>query len=115
MIFILKGNGMAKKKTPKKRAVVKKKTSSKPKASSKKSGLTKTTYTLSPQLQAIVGAKSLTRPQIVKKVWVYIKAHKCQDAKNKRMIVPDHKLSEVFGKKPLDMLKLAGHISKHLH
>lgn len=71
-------------------------------------------YTVSPELQAIVNAKSLTRPQIVKKVWVYIKAHKCQDAKNRRMINPDAKLALVIGKKPVDMLKLAGHLNKHI-
>lgn len=80
----------------------------------KKSGLSQTTYALSPELQAVVGSKSLTRPQIVKKLWAYIKAHKCQDTKNRRLIVPDKKLSEVIGKKPVDMLKLAGLLSKHI-
>src|ERR1700722_15490612 len=79
------------------------------------SGLTKTTYSLSPELQAVVGAKSLTRPQVVKKLWAYIKAHKCQDTKNRRLIVPDAKLAEVFGsKKPVDMLKMAGLLNKHI-
>ena len=83
-------------------------------ATKRKSGLSQTTYNLSEELQAVVGAKKLTRPQIVKKLWVYIKAHKCQDAKNKRMIVPDKKLQEVIGKKPVDMLKLAGFLNKHI-
>jgi upstream activation factor subunit UAF30 len=82
--------------------------------SKKKSGLMQQTYSLSPELQAVVGAKSLSRPQIVKKLWVYIKAHKCQDTKNRRMIVPDAKLCAVIGKKPVDMLKLAGLLSKHI-
>ncbi len=72
------------------------------------------TYALSAELQAIVGAKSLTRPQLVKKLWAYIKAHKCQDTKNRRLIVPDKKLCEVLGKKPVDMLKLAGLLNKHI-
>lgn len=80
----------------------------------KKSGLTQQMYELSPQLQEVVGAKKLTRPQVVKKLWAYIKAHKCQDAKNRRMIVPDKKLAEVIGKKPVEMLKLAGHLNKHI-
>lgn len=102
---------MAKKKPTKTKAPKKKVAAKK---SPRKSGLMQTAYSLSPQLQAIVGAKSLSRPQIVKKVWAYIKSHKCQDTKNRRLIIPDHKLSEVFGKKPIDMLKLAGHISKHI-
>ena len=98
---------MAKK--PAKKAAVKKKTVKK-KSPAKKSGLAQMTYSLSPELQEIVGSKKLSRPQIVKHLWAYIKAHKCQDAKNKRMIVPDKKLSEIFGKKPIDMLKLATHL-----
>lgn len=99
---------MAKKKKTAKR-VAKKKT-----ATRKKSGLTQQTYSLSNELQAIVGSSKMTRPQIVKKLWVYIKSHKCQDPKNKRMICPDKKLSEVIGKKPVDMLKLAGCLNKHI-
>ncbi len=69
---------------------------------------------LSKELQAVVGAKELSRPDVVKKIWEYIKANNCQDPKNKRMIVPDEKLAKVFGsKKPIDMLKLAGVLNKH--
>lgn len=72
------------------------------------------TCALSPELQVICGGKTMTRPQVVKKLWVYIKAHKCQDAENRRMINPDSKLAAVIGKKPVDMLKLAGCLSKHI-
>ncbi|HSX38762.1 MAG TPA: SWIB/MDM2 domain-containing protein [Chlamydiales bacterium] len=92
------------------------KTKTKPKTKTKrKSGLTQITYSLSPHLQAIVGAKKMTRPQVVKKIWVYIKAKKCQDAKNRRLINPDEKLAAVLGKKPIDMLKMAGALSKHIY
>ena len=87
-----------KRKTTKAKPTAKKKTAAKPKTK-RKSGLAQMFYTVSPELQAIVGAKRLTRPEIVKKLWVYIKAHKCQDMKNRRMINPDQKLSEVLGKK----------------
>jgi chromatin remodeling complex protein RSC6 len=84
------------------------------KKTKRKSGLTQMTYTVSDDLQAIIGTKKATRPEIVKKLWHYIKAHKCQDAKHRRMIVPDGKLSCVIGKKPVDMMKLAGHLNKHI-
>ncbi len=72
-------------------------------------------YALSKELQEIVGAPELSRPEIVKKVWDYIKANQLQDPKNKRMIVPDQKLSKVFGSKtPIDMMKLAGILNKHI-
>ena len=83
-------------------------------AAKKKSGLTQMMYNLSPELADIVGTKKSTRPQVVKKLWVYIKANKCQDTKNKRLINPDKKLSEVLGKKSVDMLKMAGLLSKHI-
>lgn len=94
-----------------KKAVKKKVKSAGPR---KASGLTKITYAISPELTEIVGKGPHTRPQIVKKLWVYIKAKKCQDTKNRRMINPDDKLSQVIGKKPVDMLKLATHLSKHI-
>ncbi len=100
---------MAKKKRTKTKAKKKGSTGGK-----RKSGLSQTAYSLSPELQAVCGSRSLTRPQIVKKLWAYIKSHKCQDTKNRRLIVPDKKLSEVIGKKPVDMMKLAGLLSKHI-
>src|SRR3990167_8339273 len=78
------------------------------KKSKRKSPLSQINYNVSSELAAIVGSQRLTRPQIVKKLWAYIKSHKCQDTKNRRLIVPDNKLSIVLGKKPVDMLKLAG-------
>jgi DNA topoisomerase-1 len=72
-------------------------------------------YTLSPELQAIVKEKELSRPEVTKKMWEYIKEHNCQDPKNKRSIVPDAKLAKVFGsKEPLDMFQLAGVLNRHL-
>jgi len=117
---------MAKKKTAKKRVAKKKsaakrkpaarkKTAAKKKSGAKrKSGLTTMTYNLSSELQAIVGSGKMTRPEVVKKLWAYIKSKKCQDTKNRRMIVPDAKLAPVIGNKPVDMLKLAGCLSKHI-
>ena len=84
------------------------------KKAKRKSGLTQLEYHLSPELAEIVGGKKSTRPQVVKKIWVYIKAKKLQDAKNRRMINPDKKLGEVLGNRSIDMLKMAGAISKHL-
>ena len=84
------------------------------KKTKRKSGLSQQKYTLSPELAAIVGSKTLTRPLVVKKLWVYIKAKKLQDAKNRRLICPDQKLSAVLGKRPIDMLKLAGALNKHI-
>jgi len=104
----------AKKTVRKAAARPKAKKATKKKGGKRSSGLTKMTYTLSAELQAIVGAKSATRPEVVKKLWAYIKSRKCQDTKNRRMIVPDAKLAQVLGSRPVDMMKIAGLISKHL-
>lgn len=93
------------------RAKAKKKSSGKRRGGG---GLTKMTYGVSEELAEIIGGGKKTRPQIVKHLWAYIKRHKCQDTKNRRMIVPDKKLSKVIGSRPVDMLKLAGHLSKHI-
>jgi len=101
----------------KRKKAVKRKTAKK-KTAKKRSGgkgITSMTYAVSSDLQAVVGSGRLTRPQIVKKLWVYIKAKKCQDPVKRRMIVPDEKLARVFGgKRPVDMLKMAGLINKHI-
>merc|ERR1712196_316816 len=66
---------------------------------------------LSEALAAICGGKSMARTEVTKKVWEYIKKNSLN---NGRVIKPDAKLKAVFPVASLDMLKLAGHISKHL-
>ena len=70
---------------------------------------------LSKELVDVIGEKELARTEVTKKIWEYIKTHKLQDEKNKRLIVPDKKLEKVFGsKEPVDMMKLSGILTKHL-
>ncbi|HEY2811628.1 MAG TPA: SWIB/MDM2 domain-containing protein [Rhabdochlamydiaceae bacterium] len=69
---------------------------------------------LSADLAAIVGRGPMPRTEVTKKLWAYIKAHKCQDAKNKRMINPDEKLGKVLGKKSVNMFEMTKLVSKHL-
>jgi DNA topoisomerase-1 len=70
-------------------------------------------HALTPELSAIVGASEMSRPEVTKALWVYIKAHSLQDAKDKRMIVPDAALAKVIGNKPVSMMKLAGLLTPH--
>lgn len=107
---------MAKRRKTARKATRRKKTVRRKKSSrrGKKSGLTSTTYALSPELQEVVGSGKKTRPQVVKKLWAYIKSRGCQDKKNRRMINPDKKLSKIIGNRPVDMLKLATHLNKHI-
>jgi chromatin remodeling complex protein RSC6 len=69
----------------------------------------------SPQLAEVLGsATPISRPQVAKKVWAYIKKHELQDPKKRREIVADKKLKPVFGKARLDMFRMTNAISKHL-
>lgn len=70
---------------------------------------------ISEELAAVVGRGPLPRTEVTKKLWAYIKAHKCQDTKNKRNINPDEKLAKVFGgKKTVNMFEMTKLVSKHL-
>jgi chromatin remodeling complex protein RSC6 len=69
---------------------------------------------LSEELSAIIGRGPMPRTEVTKKLWAYIKAHKCQDVKNKRNINPDEKLSKVLGKKAINMFEMTKLVSKHL-
>ncbi len=111
----------AAKKAPAKKAVKKaapkkaaKKAPAKKSSGKSNSGLQKP-YTPSAALAVIVGAKPISRSQVVQKLWIYIKANKLQDAKNKRMINADDKLKPVFnGNKQVSMFEMGKHLSKHL-
>ena len=65
-------------------------------------------------LAAVIGAEAVARPQVVKKLWDYIKANGLQDAKDKRSINADAALLPVFGKPQVTMFELAGIVGKHL-
>lgn len=69
---------------------------------------------LSPELAAVVGKGPMPRTEVTKKLWEYIKKHKRQDEKNRRLINPDDKLAKVLGKKPINMFDMTKVVSKHL-
>jgi upstream activation factor subunit UAF30 len=105
---------MAKAKPVVKKAVAKAKPAKK-KSARKPSAAFMKPLNLSADLAAVVGAKPIPRTEVVKKLWVYIKANKLQDAKNKRMINADAKLKPIFaGKAQVSMFDMAKLISKHV-
>ena len=69
----------------------------------------------SQELAAIVGSDPLPRPEVVSKVWGYIKAHRLQNPQNKREIMADEKLQAVFGgKNKVSMFEMNKHLAQHL-
>jgi chromatin remodeling complex protein RSC6 len=67
------------------------------------------------KLAAVVGADELPRPEVVKKLWDYIKSEGLQDRENRRMINADEKLRPIFdGKQQVNMFEMTKLVSKHL-
>jgi len=91
-----------------KKAVKKKKSARKPSAAFMKP------LTPSANLAAVVGSKAMPRTEVVKKIWVYIKANKLQDKTNKRMINADDKLKVIFKKAQVSMFEMTKLINGHL-
>jgi len=71
--------------------------------------------TPSAALGEVIGDKALTRTQVTKKIWEYIKRRRLQDSKNRRMINADDALKAVFGgKKQVSMFEMTKLVSRHL-
>src|SRR5215212_5460882 len=68
----------------------------------------------SKELAAVVGSKPLPRPEVVSKVWDYIKKNNLQNPANKREIMADEKLRAVFGKDSVTMFEMNKHLAQHL-
>ena len=80
----------------------------------KKANALQQPLTPSPQLAAVVGEGQVTRPDVVSKIWAYIKEHNLQNPANKRNILCDAKLKAVMGKDEVTMFEMTGLVGKHL-
>ena len=60
----------------------------------------------SESLAAVLQVEKLSRPQVVKQLWVYIKGNELQNPENKREIMCDVNLKAVFGVDKIDMFKM---------
>ncbi len=70
---------------------------------------------LSADLEAVIGKGPMSRGEVVKKIWVYIKKHDLQNPKNKRNILADDKLKPLFGGKgEVTMFEMTKLVSAHL-
>ncbi|ESK93649.1 swib mdm2 domain protein [Moniliophthora roreri MCA 2997] len=94
-----------------------KKTKSKRRAASggtAKGGFAKE-YFLSAPLASVLQVEKLSRPQVVKQLWNYIKENERQNPQNKREIICDDKLRAVFNADKIDMFKMNKVLGQHLH
>jgi chromatin remodeling complex protein RSC6 len=66
-------------------------------------------------LAAVVGSTPLSRGELTKKLWDYIKANGRQESANKRMINADDKLRAIFdGKDQVSMFEMTKLVSGHI-
>src|SRR5207245_11632544 len=67
------------------------------------------------KLSAVGGSQPLSRPELTKKLWNYIKKRGLQDKKKRIMINADDALKPVFnGKSQVSMFEMTKLVSKHL-
>ncbi len=70
---------------------------------------------VSEALAKVVGAGPMPRSEVVKALWVYIKAQNLQNPANKRNILADETLKAVFGgKAEVTMFEMTKLVSAHL-
>ncbi|KAL8144173.1 hypothetical protein V2J09_017205 [Rumex salicifolius] len=69
---------------------------------------------VSPELETIVGQPAMTRTEIVKQLWVYIRKNNLQDPSNKRKIICNDELRLLFETDATDMFQMNKLLSKHI-
>lgn len=72
-------------------------------------------YPLSEALQAVTGVSKCSRPQVVKKLWEYIRANNLQNPENKREILCDDRFAAVMGgRKMVTMFSMNKYVGEHI-
>merc|ERR1712058_198260 len=70
---------------------------------------------LSEELADIVGGDEMSRHEVVKRMWAYIKDNKLQDPKNKQFIKCDEKLSKVIPTKKFRGFGMVKYLKEHMN
>ncbi|KAI6125503.1 SWIB/MDM2 domain-containing protein [Pisolithus croceorrhizus] len=63
-------------------------------------------YTLSQPLSVVIREEKLSRPQVVKRLWEYIREHGLQNPSNKKEIMCNDALRAVFAVDKIDMFRM---------
>ena len=84
---------------------------------SKKTGIKKE-FNVSEDLRRIIGTnkgEKITRPQVVKRLWEYVKDNNLQDPENKQWFTPDKTMAPVFGTKKIKAFSMSKYLEDHLY
>lgn len=66
-------------------------------------------------LAAVIGPEPVTRAEVTKRIWAYVRDHHLQDPKDGRKINADAKLKPVFGgKETVTMFEMTRLVNAHL-
>lgn len=71
-------------------------------------------FLLSEPLSKIVGATEMSRPQVVKNIWAYVKSHNLQDPNDKRIFICDDLMMAVMKKPKISCFAMNKILSDHL-
>ncbi|TCD60622.1 hypothetical protein EIP91_009768 [Steccherinum ochraceum] len=72
-------------------------------------------YTLSEPLAALLSAEKMSRPQVVKHLWVHIRGENLQNPSDKREIICDDGMRAVFGVDKMNMFTMNKMLGQHLY
>ncbi|KAG7390482.1 hypothetical protein PHYPSEUDO_007708 [Phytophthora pseudosyringae] len=72
-----------------------------------------TELSVSPELASLVGSDRISRPKIVKALWAYIHEHDLQDPNDKRTILLDDRMKQVFQRDSFTMFSMNKFIKRH--
>lgn len=67
------------------------------------------------KLSKVVGSQPMTRSEITKKVWDYVKKNNLQDSQNRRMINADDTMRPIFnGQDQVSMFEMTKLVNQHV-
>ncbi|XP_074308756.1 uncharacterized protein LOC141643474 isoform X2 [Silene latifolia] len=70
--------------------------------------------TLSPELQAFLGVPHMTRTEVIKQLWVYVKEKSLQDPDDGKSIICDETLRDLLGVDSINILQIHKALTKHI-
>merc|ERR1712082_156015 len=72
---------------------------------------------VSPELAKIIGTKKgeqVSRAQVIKKLWAYLKEKNLQDPENKQWFTPDKAMEGIFGSEKIKCFSMSKYLKEHL-